>query len=76
MRSIILLATLLLVAGVSADRSLQASATDPYGIILAAASMNEAAAASGFAKAGTAVDTNSVVAALVQIFDNVSGAKN
>ena len=68
-----LLSTLLVLTSANADRHLVAGLADPYGIMMAAALGNESAAVSGFVKAGTAQDSPSIVAALVQLFDTVTG---
>ena len=73
MRLAYLLSILLVISTVNAKRSLLASAADPYGILAAVQSGNETAAVSGFTQAGNVADVTSVVAALAQIFNSVTG---
>ena len=76
MRFAYLVLAALVLTTVTAKRSLLSVSVDPYGIVPVAAAGNEAAAVVGFVKAGSAVDTTPIVAALVQIFNTVVGTLN
>lgn len=73
MRLAYLLSLLFMISPLSAKRLLLASPTDPYGILAAIQSGNEAAAVSGFSDAGNVAEVRSVAAALTQIFSTVTG---
>lgn len=70
MKIVYVLTTVLFVSAVSAERLLLASSIDKYGIVAAVSSGNGPGAVAGFVTAGQAMDTNSIVTALVQILNN------